>query len=133
MSKLSRDKGHGFERTTAIEFRRFFPQAKRQLEYQEGLGVDLADVGRFRIQCKRYKTYAPIAKIKEAGEVEGAIPALVTKGDREKVVIALYLEDFFKILEDPDYIYGERNGKGREEIGEAICEVGERDPCEVRS
>ena len=98
MGKLSRTKGHSYEREVAIVFREVFPNAKRKLEYQldECTGVDLENVGPFLIQCKRLKKYAPISKIKE---VEGqGIHALVTCGDRQRDVICLYLADFIRIL-----------------------------------
>lgn len=109
MGKLSRNKGHSFERDIASKFRAFFPKACRQLEYQEGLGIDLANTGDLRIQCKAYKNYAPLSKIEEAGE--SGIPALVTKGDRKPTLIALRLSDFLNILSDPSIIYGASNDR----------------------
>jgi hypothetical protein len=102
--KTSRTKGHSFERDIAIKLRGVFPKACRQLEYQEGLGVDLANTGVMRIQCKAYKKYAPLAKIEEAGDT--GIPALVTKGDRKPILIALRLDDFLAILDNPNVIHG---------------------------
>lgn len=98
MGKLSRTKGHSYEREIAIRFRDLYPNAKRKLEYQldECTGVDLEGVGPFLVQCKRLKKYASISKIKEV-QGEG-IHALVTKGDRERDVVCLYLDDFLKIL-----------------------------------
>lgn len=94
--KTSRTKGHSFEREVAIAFREVFPKAARQLEYQEGLGVDLANTGNLRIQCKRGKGYAPISKIEEA--YGDGIPVLVTKADRKEALVALRLIDFIDIL-----------------------------------
>lgn len=103
----SRNKGHGFERDIANRLKNLFPEACRQLEYQEGLGVDLANTGVMRIQCKAYKKYAPLAKIEEAGD--SGIPALITKGDRKPILIALRLDDFLAIIENPQVIHGETN------------------------
>lgn len=107
--KHSRTKGHSFERDIAIKFRPHFPKVCRQLEYQEGLGVDLANTGILRVQCKAYKNYAPLSKIEEAGD--SGIPALVTKGDRKPALIALRLDDFLAILEDPNIIHGVKNDR----------------------
>lgn len=112
--KLSRTKGHAYERAIVIKFKKLFPEAIRQLEYQEGLGVDLANTGRLRIQCKRRKNYAPMSCLEEARDGKG-IPVLVTKADRKESIVALPLVDFLAILEDPNYIYFEdENGKEAE-------------------
>ena len=103
--KRSRTKGHSFERWTADKFRSVYPNAKRKLEYQisECTGVDISDTGPFKIQCKAYKDYAPISKIKEIQE--GGIPCLVTKGDRKEAMIVLPLTDFINILKDIGVAY----------------------------
>lgn len=101
--RFSRTKGHGFERKVAELFREFFPTARRKLEYQasECDGVDIEATGRLRIQCKKYKQYAPISKIKEIQPKPNTIPALITAGDREPPIICMELSDFFDILRDP--------------------------------
>jgi hypothetical protein len=38
--------------------------------------------------------------IEEVKDLNGTIPALITKGDNKKPIVALYLDDFIKILED---------------------------------
>lgn len=106
---MQRTKGHSFEREIAIQLREVFPEAKRHLEFQAdeaAHGVDLVNTGKLGIQCKRMKKYASLSKIKE---VKRGIPALVTKGDREEILIALPLKDFIEILKDPSYVQGEIN------------------------
>lgn len=103
--KTSRTKGLSYEREIAQAFRPIFPEAIRQLEYQEGLGIDLANTGRLRIQCKRGKKYAPLSKIKEAEDGDG-IPCLVTRADRDRSIVALYLEDFLALLQNPGFELG---------------------------
>lgn len=100
MGLRSRRKGHSFEREIARLFKPLFPKAQRKLEYQEGdcTGVDLKNTGPFKIQCKRYKEYAPLNKIFEVDE-EG-IALLITKADSKPTLVALKLEDFLKILHD---------------------------------
>lgn len=106
MSKLSRTKGHAFERYVAQKFRSIFPGARRLLEYQEGVGVDIENTGPLRIQCKAYKDYAPISKINEV-KLSG-IPCLVTKGDRKTPMIVLSLDDFLRIIEDTGVLHEDR-------------------------
>jgi len=103
--KLSRNKGHGYERDIAKRLRNLFPKARRQLEYhtEDAKGIDLQNTGNLRIQCKRYKDYCPISKIEE---VRGnGIAVLITKGDHKRDVACLYLDDFINILEDIGVVY----------------------------
>ena len=48
----ARRKGHDFEREVVNRLLHIFPDAKRNLEYQEGEGKDIVNTGHFRIQCK---------------------------------------------------------------------------------
>lgn len=102
MSKLSRTKGHSYEREIAKEFREMgFPNAERQLEYQisEALGVDLKHTDPFLVQCKRGRKWASISKIKEIKRSSDEhIPLLITKGDREESVVVMYLKDFKEVI-----------------------------------
>ena len=105
MGKMQRTKGHSYERECAKLLRGIFPDAKRHLEVQiqDCQGYDLDNTGKFRFQCKRMKKWASISKIKEVTDLDGTIPALITKGDREKSVVALYLDDFIKILKGESF------------------------------
>ena len=100
----SRNKGHAFERKIARMFREAgFPNAQRQLEYQEGKGVDLQNTGRYLVQCKRGKQYAPITKIEEVysslDKNNNHIPVLITKADRKEVMAVIPLDHFLEICE----------------------------------
>lgn len=101
--KHSRVKGHGFERVVAIEFRKIFPKARRQLEYHldDCQGVDLANTGRYRVQCKKLKKYAPITCIQEVkySDELGEVPILVTAGDGEPAMAVLPLKDLLWLIE----------------------------------
>lgn len=107
----SRTKGHSFERNVAKLFREegIFPEAERHLEMQmsQCSGYDLDNTGKLKIQCKAYKKYAPLSKIDEAASscVDGEIPVLITKGDRLRPIVALYLDDFIKMLKDIGVVY----------------------------
>ena len=103
MSKLSRTKGHGFEREIAIAFRKAgFPEAKRHLEYQacEAKGIDLDNTGPFKVQCKRGRKYHSLSAIEEIelDPIEGGIPVLVTRGDNKTALAALPLVDFLDLV-----------------------------------
>lgn len=103
MGRSARRKGHDFERWVANIFAKIYSKAKRHLEYQksEANGIDIENTGPFKIQCKRYKTYAPINCIEEVSTNNpDDIPLLITKGDRKRAVVCLYLEDFTKIITD---------------------------------
>lgn len=102
MSKLSRTKGHSFERFIAQALRLVFPDARRHLEYQdaEANGVDLINTGHYRIQCKRGRRYASLTAIEEIQleEAFGDVPVLITQGDRKRVLVALPLEEFVRLI-----------------------------------
>lgn len=103
MGKLSRTKGHSFEREIAKLLRHIFPNVKRQLEYQidDCNGVDLANTSNLKIQCKKYKKYVSINKIKEVdcNRALGDVPILVTAGDREEPMAVLPFDDLITLLE----------------------------------
>lgn len=108
MGKKSRTKGHSYERATARKLRDVFPNAMRHLEYQTSeanKGIDLVNTGQLRIQCKRYKGYAPITKIFEVSGGEGEIPVLITKADRKPDMVVLSLDDFLKIIKDVGVVF----------------------------
>lgn len=102
MGKSQRTKGHSFERWVAKAMRKVFPGARRQLEYHadDCNGVDIADTGPFRVQCKAYANYAPISKIKEVQhDPAWEIPVLVTKGDFEQPMAVIPFEDFMFLVD----------------------------------
>lgn len=100
----SRSKGHDFERWCAVQFRKLFPDARRQLEYHadDAKGVDLQGTAPYLVQCKAYNQYAPITCLTEIQvcPIEGGIPVLVTKGDSLPPVAVLSLEDFLSLVRD---------------------------------
>ena len=106
-SKTARRKGHQFERDVANKFKKLYPFAKRHLEMQkaEALGFDIDNTGPFKIQCKAYKDYVPISRIKEAPNGKNDIPLLITKGDNKPAVACMYLDDLLSILEDIGVAY----------------------------
>ena len=79
-----------------------FENARRHLEYQDGEanGIDLANTGRFKVQCKRHKDYVSISKINEVVSSGNDIPLLITKGDRKVPMVVLRWDDFKMILAD---------------------------------
>lgn len=89
----SRRKGHNFEREVAIMLRPYFPNAKRQLEYQEGLGYDIQGVDNLSIQCKKGSSFKIEKALKQA-VVDKKIPMAITKRDREDIVVSMYWKDF---------------------------------------
>lgn len=102
--KRSRTKGHSFERWCANKFKKFFPNARRHLEYHsaDANGIDLVDTGSFRVQCKRSKNYASFNMIKqvEIDPIEGGIPLLISKADRCEPMVAMYFDDFLRLLSE---------------------------------
>jgi len=99
--RKARNKGLSFERVIANAFRLAgWLNAKRHLEFQiqDCQGYDIDNVEPFRIQCKRFKDYAPISAIREVKNTPGKIPMLVTKGDDTPPVACLYFYDLMLLL-----------------------------------
>ena len=91
--KTSRTKGHNFEREVARMLRAYYPNAKRQLEYQEGVGFDITETGDLSVQCKVGNSFKIEKALKEA-EREDKIAVAITKRDREDIVVSMYWKDF---------------------------------------
>lgn len=91
--KTARTKGHNFEREVAKLLRQYYPNAKRQLEYQEGVGFDIAETGDLSVQCKVGKSFKIEKALKEAVR-DDKIAMAITKRDREDIVVSLYWKDF---------------------------------------
>ena len=101
MSKLSRTKGHGYERTVANDLKPIFPKAKRHLEYQSQeaeAGQDLDNTKPFLIQTKRYHKYVNPSKIEEIKPIPGQYQVLITKADHKPAIVCMYYEDWKEIL-----------------------------------
>ena len=103
----SRTKGHSYERHIVKQLREIFPDCERSQEGDslDRAGVDLRGTGNLNIQAKRGRNYAPITKIEEVKVTDG-IPVLWTKGDRKREVVAMYADDFVKILKDIGEVFG---------------------------
>ena len=104
MGKMQRRKGHAFERWVANQLKKIFPEARRHLEYQasEAIGVDVANTGKFKVQCKRGRKYSPLSAIKEIQicPFEGGVPVLVTQGDFEEPLAVLPFSEFLDLLNE---------------------------------
>jgi hypothetical protein len=93
----SRNKGHNFEREIVNLIKDVFPEAKRNLEYQEGLGVDIANTDEFAIQCKVGRSFSIEHALAEAYTSEKFALA-ITKRDRQDIIVSMYFKDFKKLL-----------------------------------
>lgn len=122
MPKAQRVKGHSYERTIANLFKKYFPLAKRGLQNRGGT-AEAPDVDGtpWYIECKRQKANCSLRRAlmqAEAGQYvvteEGTTrrdlrpPMAICKNDRERDMMAMYLDDFMKIVER---IYGEQKEK----------------------
>lgn len=100
--KGCRQKGHAFERWTANEFKKIYPEAKRHLEYQvsEAKGIDVSGTGIYRVQCKRGKKYSSLKAIEEIQvcPIEGGVPILITKGDGKEPLACLPFSHLLRLI-----------------------------------
>lgn len=99
-----RKKGHDFERWVANQFKKLYPTARRHLEYQDSqaIGIDIAECGDYKVQCKRGRRYASLSAIEEIQicPIEGGIPLLVTKGDNKEPLVALPFAHFLELVKN---------------------------------
>lgn len=104
MAKISRTKGHTYERQIASEFRELgFDEAMTSRETTGGNwqtsdeGIDLAFTEPYHVQVKRFKKYQPIGKI---NEIDPALPnrILITKADRQPAMAVMAWDDLKRLI-----------------------------------
>lgn len=102
MSNYHRRKGHSWEREVAKMLRDIFPDAARQLEYQENEcnGIDLKGTGSFKIQCKCSYHVPNIPRVFDEfkGLRKGDIPVVAFKVDGKGMYAALKIEDLIRLM-----------------------------------
>lgn len=105
MGKMSRTKGHAWERRVAEMFRDAgFKDACTTRMARAGSwafrddGIDIRGASPFLPQCKRFKDYAPVSCIEEIVKYDGEIPVLITKKDHGPAMVVLPANEFFKLL-----------------------------------
>ncbi len=96
MSKLSRRKGHNFEREIARELREIFPKARRGLQYQDGQQCADVEGTPFHIECKRGVKPNPRAALEQAlnDAQPGRVPLVIIKDDRKEPFMLMPWADF---------------------------------------
>jgi desulfoferrodoxin (superoxide reductase-like protein) len=96
-----RQKGHSFERFVARLMQYVgYLKAHRQLEFQinNALGIDIAEAGRYKIQCKKTKKYVPLNTINEVKAKGDDIPVLIAAGDNEPPLVVMHLADWLELV-----------------------------------
>lgn len=89
--RYSRTKGHSFEREIARLLRPLYPQARRGLQYRDGVEACDVEGTPFHIECKRMKKVdikKAFAQAKK--DCQGKrIPIVISKEDRQEILITL--------------------------------------------
>ena len=96
-----RAKGHTWERYIANLFKAIgYSKAHRQLEFQinNALGIDIAETGRYKIQCKKTAKYVPMNTINEVKHKGDEIPILIAAGNSEPPLVTMHLHDFLELV-----------------------------------
>lgn len=96
-----RQKGHSFERFIANLMKAIgYTKAHRQLEFQinNALGIDIAETGRYKIQCKKTKKYVPMSTINEVKTKGDDIAVLIAAGDNEPPLVTMFLNDWLYLV-----------------------------------
>ncbi len=96
-----RAKGHTFERFVAGCMRAVgYTKAHRQLEFQinNAHGIDIAETGRYKIQCKKTAKYVPMNTINEVKGKGDDIAVLIAAGDGEPPLVTMFLADWLELV-----------------------------------
>lgn len=100
MGKASRVKGHSFERKIANRLKELYPEAKRGFQTRGG-GKEQADIEGtpFHVECCHGKTVNIRKKYEQAvRDTDGRPIAVITKRDREDVLVTMEFEDWLVLL-----------------------------------
>ena len=117
-----RAKGHTFERYIGACMRLIgYSKAHRQLEFQinNAKGIDLAETGHYKIQCKKTKKYVPMNTINEVKYEPGETPILIAAGDGEPPLVTMHLADWLYLV-GADINNEETNQKSLASIRDAM-------------
>lgn len=102
--KKSRTKGHSFERTIAKELRDAtgVGSIRRGLQYRDGSDAPDVVCPPFHIECKRQARVSIEAALEQAVEAcaDDLTPVAVTKKDRGKVIVSMYLSDWIALVRE---------------------------------
>lgn len=92
--KTNRRKGHQFERDVAKLFRRWFPEARRGLQYRDGRECCDVEGTPYWIECKRRKKigWRALESIFKKIESDGRPVILISKCDHQPIIINLSKE-----------------------------------------
>ena len=104
--KMSRDKGHNFERWVARAFKVVFPEARRGLQYRDPRECDVEGTP-FRIECKRLADVkarnitAALMQCKGDGEShdDERLAGAITKADRREALVHMTFDTFLSLVE----------------------------------
>lgn len=107
MGKLSRTKGHSFERLVSHQWQEMGWKDARTKRAARGGdwsttddGTDLVGTEPFAVQCKRYADYVPVNRIEEIVKYENQpeIPLLLTKADNKPTMAVLPWDELQKLI-----------------------------------
>lgn len=98
--RASRIKGHSFEREIAIKLRKYYPGARRGLQYRDG--AECSDVigTPWFIECKRHRKVSIQQAAYQAEQAKPGSQAflVVSKDDRGKLLVTMEWEEFERFL-----------------------------------
>jgi hypothetical protein len=103
MGRLSRRKGHDWEREVVTRFATVFGEdnVRRGFQYRDGAECPDVIAPALWIECKRGRrtnTRAALRQAFEASAGKGVWPVAVCRDDGEAPTVTLYLEDFVDLL-----------------------------------
>lgn len=99
----NRTKGHAYERRVSKELRKFFPKAvtaRAGARFEDSKGIDIINTGDFNIQTKARENLNIFNVIFREIQLKDGINLLFWKKNREKDLVIMKKEDFYKILKN---------------------------------
>lgn len=102
MGRMSRRKGHDWEREVATRFREVFghDEVRRGLQSRSGEEVPDVEVPCFWVECKRERRTNPKAALLQAAAAtpKGRMPIAICKDDRQEPTVTLLFDDFLELV-----------------------------------
>lgn len=96
--KGARTKGHQWERDVVNSIKDLDMYAKRMLEYQEGLGIDIDTSLPYLIQCKSQKRVNWLSALSEIPHIKDKIPVVAGKVTGKGEFAFLRWSDFIILM-----------------------------------
>lgn len=101
MGRLSRTKGQVFERAIAARMREVFPNARRGLQFRDGMECpDVEECPGWHLETKHHARLNVHAALRQAihDAKPGSVPVVVAKANRTEPIVVMQFEDWLDLV-----------------------------------